>query len=257
MQRQSLWGIIVAIALSGGGALLASEADELRKRAQALREEATALAERGNLEQAGRLEREAGELLEASERMATKSKGLVEAGERPGIEREVLQLKEHLQVLLAEEKNLRKARAPLNELAEMRKRITDTERELQALQARQAGPRKLPPEFPVPSDKSPAVKFPVDGLSAEKFKAASRRIHHLRVAAENLKLAEAHDLARQIMEKAAVMELEVRAQKDRLAVEFEKTLRRDQGPEFVSELKHEVERLRAEVAALRQQVDSR
>lgn len=238
MQRTTLSGMIVGLLLLWGGVLLASEADELREKAKAMRQKASALAEQGNMEQAERLARESGELLEAAERLELKAKGNGE----PGIDKEVRHLKERLQDLLAKEKKMREANAPEKELAAVREQIAGTERELHTIHAHHAGHGKLPPEF---------------HAQAEKLETASRRIHHLRVAAENLKMAEAHDLAHQLMEKAEAMEREVQEGKKRLAAEIQKAQGGEHGPNVVRELKQEIERLRAEVKELRQQVERR
>ncbi|MEZ5949110.1 MAG: hypothetical protein R3C12_07830 [Planctomycetaceae bacterium] len=241
MQRTTLSGMILGLLLLCGGVLFASEADELRERAKAMRKEASVLAERGNKEQAERLEREAGELLEAAERMELKTKGRGEQGDRPGIDKEVQRLKERLHDLLAQEKKLREANASEKELAAVREQIAGTERELHAIHAIMLG----------------RANFPEFREQAEKLESASRRIHHLRVAAENLKMAEAHDLARQLMDKAEAMEQEVQEGKKRLAEEVHKVHGREHGPDIVRELKEEIERLRAEVKELRQQVEKR
>ena len=238
MQRTILSGMILGLLLLCGGVVLASEADELRERAKAMRKEASVLAERGNKEQAERLEKESVKLLEAAERMELKNKG---SGE-PGIDKEVRHLKDRLQDLLAKEKKMREANAPEKELAAVREQIAGTERELHTIHAHHAGKGKLPPEF---------------HAHAEKLETASRRIHHLRVAAENLKMAEAHDLAHQLMEKAEAMEREVQEGKKRLAAEMQKAHGGEHGPDVVRELKEEIERLRAEVKELRQKVEKR
>ena len=239
MQRTTLSGMIVSLLLfCCGGVLLASEADELRERAKALRKKGSISAEQGKPDQAERLERESAKLLEAAERMDLKAKG---SGE-PGIDKEVRHLKERLQDLLAKEKKMREANAPEKELAAVREQIAGMERELHTIHAHHAGQGKLPPEF---------------HAQAEKVEAASRRIHHLRVAAENLKMAEAHDLAHQLMEKAEAMEREVQEGKKRLAAEIQKAQGGEHGPNVVRELKQEIERLRAEVKELRQQVERR
>lgn len=242
MQRTKLSGTILGLLLLCSGILFASDADELRERAKAVQKEASALAEKGNKEQAERLEREAGELLEAAERIELKGKGRGEEGDRNGIDIEVQRLKERLHDLLAQEKKLREANASEKELAAVREHIAGTERELHAIQSHQAGQGNLPPEF---------------HAHAEKLAAASRRIHHLRVAAENLKMAEVHDLAHQLVEKAEAMEREVQEGKQRLAAEIQKVQGREHGPDVVRELREEVERLRAEVKELRQKVEKR
>lgn len=222
MRRTTLFGMIVGLLLSCcGGVLFASEADELRERAKAMRKEASVMAERGNKEQA-------------------EKRG--EDGVRPGIDKEVRHLKERLQDLLAKEKKMREAKAPKKELAEVREQISGTERELHTIHSHDAGQGKLPPEF---------------RAQAEKIEATSRRIHHLRVAAQNLKMAEAHDLARELMEKAEAMERDVGEGKRRLAAEIQKAHDGEHGPDVVRELKAEIERLRAEVKELRHKIENR
>lgn len=238
MRRTNLSGMILGFLMLCGGALCASESDEIRERAKAMRKEASVLAERGNKEQAKQLENESLKLLEAAARIELKAKG----SDRPGIDKEVRLLRERLQDLLAKEKKLREANASEKELAAVREQIVRTERELHTIHAHHAGPNKLPPKL---------------HAQAEKLAAASQRIHHLRVAAENLKMAEAHDLARQIMEKAEAMEREVQEGKKRLAEEVQKIHGREHGPDVVRELKQEIERLRAEVKELRQKVEKR
>lgn len=239
MQRITLSGMIVSLLLfCHGGVLFASEADELRERAKALRKKASISAEQGKPDQAERLERESAELLEAAERLDLKARGNSE----PGIDKEGRHLKDRLQDLLAQEKKMREANASKKELAALREQIAGTERELQMIHAHHAGRGKLPAEF---------------HAQAEKLEAAGRRIHHLRVAAQNLKMAEAHDPARQIMEKAEAMERELQEGKKRLAAEMQKAQGKEHGPDVVRELKEEIERLRAEVKELRQKVEKR
>ncbi|MCU0715247.1 MAG: hypothetical protein MUD03_03880 [Pirellula sp.] len=92
---------------------------------------------------------------------------------------------------------------------------------------------------------------------AEKMEIASQRIHHLRVAAEHLKLAEAHDLAHQLMEKADVMEREVQEGKRRLAEEMHKQRGEPEGMGVVQDLRVEVAKLRAEIKELRAKLMNR
>ena len=160
----------------------------------------------------------------------------------PRVDREVRYLKERLQDLLAKEKAMREADAPENELSEVREQIAGTERELHAIHAHHPGHSRLPAEFQA---------------QAEKLAVATRRIHHIRVAAENLKIAEAHDLAHQLMEKAEAMEREVQEGKKRLASEMQKSHDGEHEPNGVRELKEEMERLRAEVRELRQAIEKR
>jgi len=248
MQR-TLSGMIIGLLLFYcGGVLFASEADELRERAKALRKKASISAEQGHKKQAKRLERESGELLEAAERMDLKASGRGEKGDRSGTDKEVHHLKDRLQDLRAKEQKMREANASEQELAEVREQINGTERELKQIHAHHAGHGEVPSEF---------------RAQAEKLEIAGRRIHHLRVAAENLKMAEMHDLAHKLMEQAEGMERDVQAAKERLAEEMHKGHERhedhgpDVGPDVVRELKAEIERLRTEVKELSQKVEKR
>lgn len=245
MQRSTLSGMILGILLvCCGGVLFASEADELRDRAEAFRKKASISAEQGKPDQAERLERESGELLEAAERLELPSKGRGEKVGRPGIDKEVHHLKERLQDLRAKERRMREANAPVQESAEVREQIAGIEREVKQIHAHHAGHGALTPEFRV---------------QAEKFENASRRIHHLRVAAQNLKMAEEHELARKLMEQAEAMERDVHEAKKRFAAEMHAVHERhgEHGPGVVQELKEEIQRLRAEVRELSQKVEKR
>lgn len=200
MQRITLSGMILGLLLSCfGGVVRASQVDELREKAKAMRKEASALAEKGDKEQAEKLEKESMKLLETAERMERKDKERGEKRDRPDIDKEVRTLKDRLKA-------------------------------------------ELPPEY---------------RPQAERLEAVARRIHHIRVAAENLKLAEAHDLAHQLMEKAEVMERELKDGKQRLAAEMQKRQDVKDGPEIVRDLRAENERLRSEIKELRQKVENR
>lgn len=92
---------------------------------------------------------------------------------------------------------------------------------------------------------------------SEKLEMATQRIHHLRVAAEHLKLAEAHDLAHQLMEKAELMEREIQDEKRRLLEEIQKQRRAPERMEVEQDLRAEVAKLRAEVKELRAKLSNR
>jgi DNA repair exonuclease SbcCD ATPase subunit len=246
MQRITLPGTILGLLLlCTGGILLASEADELRERAKSMRKQASVVAERSHKEHAERLERESVELLEAAERMELKAKDQGEEGDRPDVDQRVQQLKERLQDLRAKEQKIAEVmKNPGPILAKVREQISGTERELQSVHAHLANGGEHRPELQA---------------QAEKLAVASRRIQHLRVAAENLKLAEEHDLAHKLMEQAAAMERDVQKAKQRLAAEISE--RREQqgehGPEVVQELRAEIESLRAEVKDLSRKIENR
>ncbi len=245
MLRITVSGIMLGLLLlCTGGVLLASEADELRERAQVMRKKASAVAEKGNKELAERLERESVELLEAAERMELKAKGNGERQHRPGIDKEMQQLKGRLQDLLAKERKMQEIKAPEQELAEVREQISGTERELKRIHAHHAERGEPRSEF---------------REQEEKLEAASRRIHHLRVAAENLEQAAEHDLAHKLMEKAEEMERDVQEARERLVAERHagREPEGEHGPEVVRELRAEIERLRAEVKELNQRPEKR
>lgn len=230
--------ILGLMVFSCGGVLLASDADELRERAKAIQKKASISAKQGNHDQARQLEMESVELMEAAERLDLKAK----EGAKTGIEKEIRHLKDRLQDLIVQEKKMREAKVPEKELNAVREKIAGTERELKMIQAHQAGQGKFPPEF---------------RAQAEKLEVASRRIQHLQVAAENLKIAEAHDLAQKVMENVEAMDRDVQEGKKRLAAEMQKSQVGEQWQNVLRELKEEIERLRSEVRELRQKVEKR
>ena len=69
------------------GSIFASDIDELRDRAKALRAKAAVLAEQGNKEHARRIEMEAEELLEIAERLEASTTGKLGKDVGPNIER--------------------------------------------------------------------------------------------------------------------------------------------------------------------------
>lgn len=243
MRSTTLAGMVLGILLvSGLGMLIASEADELRERAKAVRKEASVMAERGNKEQAERLEKESVELMQAAQKLESRTKGRGEKADRTDIEKAMQNLHERLCDLHAQERKLKESKASEKELAEVHERIAQTERELHAIHKHHAGQ---------------AEQHPVLRGHAEQLEAASRRIHHLRTAAEHLKHAEAHELAHQVQEQANSMERDVQAAKARLLEEHHRATKGEHGPDALQELRAEVERLRAEVKELRQHSEKR
>jgi hypothetical protein len=237
MRLSFLMGLMLGVMLACcGGVLVASEIDELRARAKVLHSEASLLTDHGDMERAAKLKKEAVNLLEEAQRLELEGKGLEKN------DKQARHLKEHLQNLLAMERKLTNAEASDKELGEVREQIAGTERKLDSLRARKNSTARFPPEV---------------RLQVEKLEAATRRIHHFRVAAENLRLAEAHDLARELIEKAQEMERDVNEAKAHLAMQMQNRHGGEQGPDMVRELRTEIERLRAEVKELRQQVDNR
>jgi hypothetical protein len=231
--------VLGLVLLISGGALFASDVDELRGRAKAMRKKAALLAEQGNKDQAQQIEKESTNLLEMAERLESKSNGMPEKHVGFGIDKETLHLKDRLRDLLSKERIMRDERAPESELMKVRGEIADIERALNKIQAHHAERGEHRPEF---------------RAQIEKLERVGQRLHHLRVAAEHLKLAEEHDLAHKLMEKAADIERDVHAAKLRLAAEMRAGSEHHEAeqPDLVSKLKEENERLRAELRELKQ-----
>lgn len=236
-----IFGLLLFVS---GGALFASDVDELRERAKAMRSKAAHLAEQGNKDQANEIEKESTRLLEMAERLEAKSNGRPEKQVGFGIDKETLKLKDRLQDLLNKERIMRDERAPDSELMKVRGEIADIERALNNIQAQHAERGDHRPEF---------------RAQIKKLERVGQRLNHLRVAAEHLKLAEEHDLAHKLMEKAADIERDVHAAKLRLAAEMHADSEHHGAdrPDLVAKLKEENERLRAELRELKQNADNR
>jgi len=222
-------------------ALFASEVDELREQVEILRKQLGALEERAHHDSAKLVEQ-----TDRFEGMPNQFPG--QGGSRPrGLEPNVRQLKQRQQDLERKVAAMGEANASEQDLEIVRDQQAAIEKEIdQALRAHRGGAG------------GPGGGVGRGGPEGVKLDAQVRRIHHLRVAAENLKQAEVHDLAHDLMEKANAMEREVRAARSRLAEETPR-LRRP-GPEIppapreaIRQLQTENERLRAELNELRQQ----
>jgi hypothetical protein len=256
MQRMVWSGFVLGLfVLCFNQLVVASEADELRERAKAMRKEAE------------HLQRESAELLEAAKRMSPKAKEhrerddhpdfydaqfqFLERDDHPGSNTEVRQikqqfLKERLRDLLAQEQQIKDRFAgPQHDkmLDTVRQQIAEVERELDQVRSRHAEPMERP-----------EIRAQI-----EKLEIAGRRIHQMRVAAEHLKAAEQHDLAHEVMKKAEAMERDVHAAKKRMAAEIHEAQgrREYQMPNIVRELREEIEQLRAEVRELSERIERR
>jgi len=227
-----------------GGALFAPYVDDLRERAKAMWTRAALLAEQGNKDQAQQIEKESTKLLEMAERLESKSNGRPEKQLGFGIDKETLHFKDRLQDLLNKERIMRDEHASESELMKVRGKIADIERALQKIQDQRAERGEHRPEF---------------RAQIEKLERVGQRLHHLRVAAENLKLAEEHDLAHKLMAKAEDIERDLHAAKLRLAAELHADSEHHGAdrPDLVVKLKEENERLKAELRDLKQNADKR
>lgn len=243
MRRFTLQAALVALCLIiSPTTTRASDADELREKAKAIRQEAMKLAQSGNEKEADQLFQESKLLLEKAEEIskANREQHKQKPNENRALDEHVRHLKQHINELVTQQKKLKQEGAPDSHLQELRAMIAAKETELKMIRSSQSGHLDIPPAF---------------RPQAEKLEALSRRVHHMRVAAENLKLADAHDMAHQIMEKAEHMERELHEGKQRLAAEINHSHQKQEGLDIVRDLHAELEQLRREVKELRQQIE--
>ncbi len=243
-----LCGILI---FASAAPLWADETKELVERAKGMKKEAAMLAEKGRVDEAEKLERAAKELMQQAERsemkkaeMKKKDRPQAEGAEKKERENFGGNLKGRLQDLLAKERDMSESGAPPEALEKIRDMIAETERQVNEIRHRGEGSgwdgkRGIPEELQE---------------QAKKIEMGMRRVRHLRVAAENLKMAEMHDMAMELMKKAEAMEREVVAHKERIAGEFGMRggkPRMEELPAAMRELREENERLRAELNELR------
>lgn len=245
MKRFALPGSLIGLCLLFSTATAhASDVDELRQKAKAIREEAMKVARSGNEQEADLLMQESKLLMEKAEQISAsneKQKKQKHLG-KPAQDDRIRHLKEQIHELVTQQKRLEHEGAPESRLQEIGFMIDAKENELRMIRSSHNDRPDIPPAF---------------HPQAEKLEAAARRIHHMRVAAENLKLAEAHDMAHQLMEKAEAMERELHEGKQRLAAEIHNSQHRQEGLDIVRDLRAELEQLRLEVKELKQQVERR
>jgi hypothetical protein len=239
MMRAISRAVTIALLLIGATVLRASQADELRDKANKFQKAAAALAEIGRTEAAEQLKREAQAILREAERQESQLK---RESPRPEIEQEIRHLKERLQNLRVKQKTQVETNASEQDQAVVREQISGTERELRALTERLAAGHQPRPEFEA---------------QARKIEEAARRLHHIRVAAENLKAAGIHDVAIKLTEQADRMEREIGAAKERLASQMERAGGPDPRDGEIRELRQKNERLQDEIRQLRQKLERR
>ena len=248
MQRAT-WNIVIAgtILFRMSGDIGASEGDELRERAQDMRQRASVIVESAKseaarlLESAERLERKGHESETLTERTGT--------DKRVGTERELHELKRRAEQLRQKERQMREANAPERHLDEIHEQRVSIERELAKIAEVRRDRHDDRPEF---------------RAQIERLETEMRRIRHIRIAAEHLEQADAYDFARPLTEKAALMEREVHEARQRLSAEIRQSAliigERGQvglGQAAVRELKEEIESLRREIKELNQKIEQR
>lgn len=226
--RTVLLGLALTLAASCSPTV-AQESEELAARARALKAEAAELFEKGQNEQAERLLREVQELMHKAKQRAEKKRSGEFGEDHPAVR----ELKERLNDLRAAMRRAEAVEAPEHERNEIREQLHQTERRLEQLMPHGKG-LEIPPQF---------------RAQAEEIEKVSRRIHHMRVAAENLEAAELHDLAHEVTQSAEKLEREVQAAKE----EIVRAMKRD-GEHRDHEPDGEIRRLQAENEGLRNEL---
>ena len=231
----------------------ADDLEELKKKVVAVQKEAAELREKGQKEEAEMLEREAEKLMLEARRLFEEKNPEGKKVNRQKEPRqnhpEIQQLKERLQDLRGAMKKAEVSGASEEEKNELREQIHQTEQKLAHMTehlGQQPG-KEIPPQF---------------RERAEKIEMAARRIKHVQAAAENLKAAEMHDMAQELMKTVETMEHELHGAKAELAKEMQAALEhrepKNREPEHRDEpqdLKAENERLRQELNELRKAVE--
>lgn len=225
-------GLVVAIAHLTSAVVCADDVAELRERAVAMRREAAELLAKGHDEESNRLTKESMILLEKARHAASQAeKG--EGHQHPDAD----VLRERLEDLKVALMKAREASASEQEVHELEAQLQQTKKHLMEVSDRQ--------KSDAPADREQQERN-------KKLELAMRRVRHLHVAAENLKAAEMHDMAHEIMQKAEAIERDVHA-----AREEERTRHRQHSEgevaDEVRELRQENERLRNALKELQQQ----
>lgn len=225
----------------------AQDVEELERMALALKKEAAELFEKGHEDEAHNFELKSEALLQkvrylllAKEEKSGKSDG--DRGKKSDIsDAESQYWEQRLEILRAARKKAEAGKASEQELNEIREQISQAERKLAYLSESSHPRQEIPPQF---------------RARAEKLKHAARRLEHIRVAAENLKAAEMHDMAHELMKKAEAMEHEMHAAKMELAELIRDGERKDQEPKGeLRKLRSENEQLRHEMKELREVIE--
>lgn len=253
--RNLVWTLAsMVLVVCVSAAAWSSEADELRAKAKAVQSEAERAAKEGRDEEAEKLFRHVKELLQAAQKHEPKSE------KSPNREDELHQQLKGLADKFEHAKKTNNKEAHV----ELQKHRDAMERELAEL--REHRERKIGPKH----GKHPPEAVEETGL----------RIKHIRVAVENLNAAGLHDIAEELAHKADAMEREHQQGHKQIAKEspapkkfkhpepelkhdggkgkhFEPERKHSPDAEPLDDLRHEVQRLRAELNELREGLKKR
>jgi len=177
--------------------------------------------------------------------------------EAEGISKKRMQIERSLDELRAVEKKVsqEKGEDAENKLRQVRDKINDLKNALQSLASPEKSEKKKTEESNKGSQHAEKVASHDAHLPPElkaqilKLEYGQRRLKHLRVAAENLKLAEAHDLAMELTKKSDIMEQELAEFKKNLGMEMQQF--HSKHPELAREMENRKAEEK-ELAALRE-----
>ena len=211
----------------------ADEADELMARAKTLQTESQELIEHGHLEEGEKVHEQSNVLwTQAIKLLAEERAELAEQSthkEHGPEHAEIQQLKERIQDLDEAQRraaSLDLSEAELNALSDKREAL---EQELE----RRVKFQSFPPEH---------------RAQVEKLEIAQRRLKHIRVAAENLKAAEMHDMAHELTRRADDMERDIHNAKAELGRKMHGNKPNE------SDRENDIRRLKMENEELREQM---
>jgi hypothetical protein len=234
----------------------APDKERIREQEQAAEKERAADKERAMEKERAADKERAVEKKRAAEKERAEKEARVSEDEKSRAKRREMELRNHNRDrAIAEQKERLQALLEKTRVAEregwgedQRHRLTEEIREVEQQLKRlisEEGPRvghDLPPEF---------------RGQAEKIELASRRMRHVRTAAENLMAAEMPDLAHDLLRKAEGMERDIAAAKQELMQRMHQQggERPHGNPEEVRALRQENQNLQRELQEVRQLVE--
>jgi len=206
----------VVFALLGFTALIwASEVDELRERAEAMRREAAELAEQGHAEEAENLRRRAVAIHEEAEQLGRRRRPNPQVAEVENLERLLGRLRE-------EEEHLRHDGGSEDQIASVRREAERVERELHELSSERRRDHQAPQNE------------------------LGERLEHMHIAIEHLNRAGLHEIAEHVAQRAEAAERELHEYRPHHDGDVMHAV-----VQQLDELRHEIGRLRDEVNELR------
>ena len=251
-QKRMLMSILrkslaIALLLSAAGSLVASEADDYRKKAEAIKREAMELAERGRMEEAKKLGHEA-------EILFKKAK-YSEQNRKDPRWLEIEEIKKYMQQLAMEEKELSKRDDAKPRIEEIRAESEKLERVIHEMMVDMKAEKN--PKGKVQHDKE--MHHEKEAMHRE-HEEQMHRLESMRIAVDHLHQAGLHDIAEHVAERAEATEREIherRMHEERMRDEQAHREHPEHGEPMhemmrhIEELRHEIGRLHEELNRLR------